>query len=251
MHLVIIQHGFMDLPIFSRHFDFLESDNVIVKICDLNHTLYSMQGIKKCGRRLNRFTRENLETIPEITEISFIGHSFGGLIIRYAIVLMSDIFETIKPIFLITLGTPHLKITLTPPKYMVLATNTTGRQILGIKNTLCEMLSEEYMSFIDHFQTVIFYGNKFNDVVPLKSACMIRSQFTITAYKNRLYQVNVTNKDRIVRRMLLVPEYTNSHFALVSRCSIPIFLTNDPNGQIVFDDIKSEFEKHEKGELLK
>ena len=47
----------------------------------------------------------------EVTKISIIGYSLGGLISRYVIGLLNelDFFEKIEPIFFSTFATPHVE----------------------------------------------------------------------------------------------------------------------------------------------
>lgn len=61
-------------------------DILIMHIC----LSASWPGIDVCGQRLAVEVQQLVSNTPSLTAISFIGHSMGGLIARYAIGLLSD-----------------------------------------------------------------------------------------------------------------------------------------------------------------
>ena len=77
------------------------------------------QGIDVCGDRLVEELGEVLATHPSLQEISFVGHSMGGLIARYAAGQLFDpetrlIADRLRPVHYVSLATPHLGCDLQP-----------------------------------------------------------------------------------------------------------------------------------------
>ena len=77
------------------------------------------EGVDICGQCLTKEVlqflaghkkKEKRGEAPKITKISFIGHSMGGLISRFAIGLLREggLFDELEPMSLVTLATPHL-----------------------------------------------------------------------------------------------------------------------------------------------
>jgi triacylglycerol esterase/lipase EstA (alpha/beta hydrolase family) len=69
-------------------------------------------GIDVCGQRLAQEVQQLVSSTPSLTTISFIGHSMGGLIARYAIGLLADpatgTVAGLQPQSYISIATPHL-----------------------------------------------------------------------------------------------------------------------------------------------
>ena len=112
-HLVFLVHGInghsTDLEYFEKEFKSRLSDSShIVKSTD-SHTLKTNHGIDVCGALI---AKEMKQIIREhnVTKLSCVGHSMGGLTLRYALgILNTDrVLENVELVSFITLATPHL-----------------------------------------------------------------------------------------------------------------------------------------------
>lgn len=148
MHVIVVMHGMwgntshMNEIIEVIQMKYTQS---IIYNCSVNTFFYTFQGIDICGLRLKQDLQQyladwkekyssssNTEDLNqsdendqkdlkkendqkernEITSISFIGYSAGGLFNRYCVGLLyqDNFFQSIKPIHFITIATPHLGI---------------------------------------------------------------------------------------------------------------------------------------------
>lgn len=77
-----------------------------------NRKLRTLAGICTCADRLSRELQSVLETYPDLKEISFVVHSMGGLISRYAIGVNFDPSKRtvfgLHPRHFMAIATPHL-----------------------------------------------------------------------------------------------------------------------------------------------
>ncbi|EPS63333.1 hypothetical protein M569_11451, partial [Genlisea aurea] len=95
-------------------------DKVFVHRSDRNASTLSLDGVDVMGDRLSDEIVEVIKRKPSLTKISFVSHSVGGLVARYAIgkLYLPRKGEThniedgsiagLKPINFITVATPHL-----------------------------------------------------------------------------------------------------------------------------------------------
>uniref|UniRef100_A0A6U3BZN6 DUF676 domain-containing protein n=1 Tax=Paramoeba aestuarina TaxID=180227 RepID=A0A6U3BZN6_9EUKA len=120
-HLVVLAHGLAgaatDLAMVGKCLK-----DRFSKIITLGASSYegrTTEGVDICGQCLTtevlKFIAEHEEKVrkgkaTELTKISFIGHSMGGLISRFSVGLLREggLFNKLEPISLITLATPHL-----------------------------------------------------------------------------------------------------------------------------------------------
>lgn len=73
----------------------------------------SCDGVELCASRVFIDVIAKLEELgSDCKRISFIGYSFGGLILRYVVGMLAEkgVFETIEPVNFVTVATPHLGI---------------------------------------------------------------------------------------------------------------------------------------------
>lgn len=123
-HLVMLVNGLWGNP---RNFSFIlktfESSDLgrpergyVFHRSSVNKYLNTAEGIDVCGERLIQEIRGLVTLYPQLEAISFIAHSLGGLIVRFAI---GRLFEPsldgpggticgLAPRHFITLATPHL-----------------------------------------------------------------------------------------------------------------------------------------------
>ncbi|PAN07400.1 hypothetical protein PAHAL_1G332700 [Panicum hallii] len=88
-HLVVMVHGIVgstaDWKFGAEQFDKLLSDKVIVHCSNRNMHRLTLDGIDVMGERLAQEVIEEINRRPCIKKISFVAHSVGGLVARYAI----------------------------------------------------------------------------------------------------------------------------------------------------------------------
>ncbi|KAG1354393.1 putative lipase [Cocos nucifera] len=88
-HLVVMVHGILgstaDWKFAADQFVRLLPDKVIVHCSEKNMHQLTLDGVDVMGNRLAEEVLEVIERRPEIQKISFIAHSVGGLVTRYAI----------------------------------------------------------------------------------------------------------------------------------------------------------------------
>nr|XP_010919690.2 putative lipase YOR059C [Elaeis guineensis] len=88
-HLVVMVHGILgstaDWKFAADQFVRLLPDKVIVHCSEKNMHQLTLDGVDIMGDRLAEEVLEVIERRPEIQKISFIAHSVGGLVARYAI----------------------------------------------------------------------------------------------------------------------------------------------------------------------
>ncbi|XP_040376608.1 putative lipase C4A8.10 [Oryza brachyantha] len=88
-HLVVMVHGIVgsaaDWKFGAEQFEKLLSDKVVVHCSNRNMYKLTLDGIDVMGERLAQEIIEETNKRPQIKRISFVAHSVGGLVARYAI----------------------------------------------------------------------------------------------------------------------------------------------------------------------
>ena len=87
-HLVVLQHGLWASPGtlrgLERHLRAALPGSTRFLSSWVNASALSVRGIQACGERLAREVEAAVEEHPGVQRISFVGHSFGGIICRRA-----------------------------------------------------------------------------------------------------------------------------------------------------------------------
>ncbi|KQJ95038.1 putative lipase ROG1 [Brachypodium distachyon] len=123
-HLVIMVHGILgsttDWQYAANEFVKQLPDDVIVHCSEKNMNTLTLDGVDVMGERLADEVLDVISRRPELTKISFLAHSVGGLVARYAIAKLyrdpNSTFDTkaegnicgLEAINFITVATPHL-----------------------------------------------------------------------------------------------------------------------------------------------
>ncbi|KAL6126918.1 hypothetical protein ACLB2K_074963 [Fragaria x ananassa] len=132
-HLVVMVHGIMgsqsDWKFGAEQFVKMLPDKVLVHCSERNASILTLDGVDVMGERLALEVGELVQRKPNLRKISFVAHSVGGLVARYAIGRLyrppkdentdnshpngceEDSRSTIcglEPINFITVATPHL-----------------------------------------------------------------------------------------------------------------------------------------------
>lgn len=184
-HLVVLVHGLhgasTDLIAIK---DALEAANldIVVHCASCNDGfLFTHDGIDKGGTRLANEICDLLTDKTQITRISIIGHSLGGMYSRYCVGVLHErgFFQQIKPENLITIATPHVGSRRPPNGFFnhaaLLVTRNafsiTGKQLMVEDQRtegpiLLEMSRPEskYFKALELFSTRILFANVANDI---------------------------------------------------------------------------------------
>ncbi|KAJ6004999.1 hypothetical protein N7540_012798 [Penicillium herquei] len=189
-HLCVLVHGLWGNP---SHLDYMAAvlkerygDHLHVLCPETNSGNFTYDGIEVGGERVVNEVEETLEKLKnegqEITKISIVGYSLGGLVARYAIGLLHahGWLDKVQPMNFTTFASPHVGVR-TPSKglgghiwnglgprmvsmsgqqlFMVDSFRQTGRPLLSI-------LADPESIFIQglkRFQNRSVYGNIVND----------------------------------------------------------------------------------------
>ncbi|RVW91815.1 putative lipase YOR059C [Vitis vinifera] len=88
-HLVVMVHGILgsvtDWKFAAEQFVRILPDKVIVHRSERNASMLTLDGVDVMGERLAEEVIEVIKQKPEVRKISFVSHSVGGLVARYAI----------------------------------------------------------------------------------------------------------------------------------------------------------------------
>ncbi|KAG8086776.1 hypothetical protein GUJ93_ZPchr0010g7631 [Zizania palustris] len=123
-HLLVMVHGILgstaDWQYAANEFVKQLPDDVIVHCSEKNMNTLTLDGVDIMGERLTDEVIDVISRKPELTKISFLAHSVGGLVARYAIAKLyrhpSDTFDGktkgtiygLEAMNFITVATPHL-----------------------------------------------------------------------------------------------------------------------------------------------
>lgn len=123
-HLLVMVHGILgsttDWQYAANEFVKQLPDDVIVHCSEKNMNTLTLDGVDVMGERLADEVLDVISRKPELTKISFLAHSVGGLVARYAIAKLyrhpNSTFDTkaegticgLEALNFITVATPHL-----------------------------------------------------------------------------------------------------------------------------------------------
>ncbi|KAG2488152.1 hypothetical protein HYH03_013295 [Edaphochlamys debaryana] len=115
-HLIIFANGLFGSPsnwsvIVEKLRERLDPKTVVLHPSQVNRLTATYDGIDVCGRRLADEIRAVAAAHPGLQRISVVGHSMGGLLLRYALGLLYDPstgrVAGLRPAHFVTLATPH------------------------------------------------------------------------------------------------------------------------------------------------
>lgn len=138
-------------------------------------------GVQICAERVLIEMFYEIETLKKnnlkVTEISFVGYSFGGLISRYLIGILEDMgfFHEVKPVFFTTFASPHVGVEFFKKNYFDYTANAIGGYLFGptgrqlfitdrdkILVTMADPKSR-YFKGLKRFEKLILLANVKND----------------------------------------------------------------------------------------
>ncbi|CAL3973524.1 unnamed protein product [Diplocarpon coronariae] len=190
-HLCVLVHGLWGNP---SHLTVMAAslrekypkESLHILVAKRNSGSFTYDGIERGGERVCLEIEEEIEKLAragqEISRISLVGYSLGGLVARFTVGLLDSkgFFEKIKPVNFTTFATPHLGVR-TPLRgwhnhvWNVLGARTlsaSGRQLFTIDKfretgmPLLEVLADPESIFITglaKFQRRTLYTNIVND----------------------------------------------------------------------------------------
>ncbi|EYU28606.1 hypothetical protein MIMGU_mgv1a0099501mg, partial [Erythranthe guttata] len=125
-HLVVMVHGILgsasDWKFGAEQFVKSLPDKVFVHCSERNMAMLTLDGVDVMGERLADEVHEVIKRKPCLRKISFVAHSVGGLVARYAIgklykppkigseekLSANATIADLEPVNFITVATPHL-----------------------------------------------------------------------------------------------------------------------------------------------
>ena len=208
-HLVVMAHGLAGAGTdFQNMADMMRKSYSAHGVVVLQATSYegkTTEGVDICGQLLcqevqtalgltkDKKEKEEKESNADgaaFTYISFIGHSLGGLICRFACGLLRELgtFINVQPVNFITLATPHLGTRRPQHKQKLNSIinyftaswwlGKTGRQLVyeDSKHPLLVLLAEPHEMFwqaLGRFRRRVLYSNVYDDLaVPYSTAAI-------------------------------------------------------------------------------
>lgn len=270
-HLIVLQHGLFGCSQFMKGFKDRVSalmPNSIVFTPTVNNLLYSTYGMKMCGIKMMEEIENVIENNSSLETISFIGHSFGGILSRYVIGLMNEkeLFNKLRPLMYVSVATPHIGV-VTDNKLIKFGLNNltgkTGKDLKMNSSSLKEISTKDsiFVEGLKKFNKKILYGNLYNDTVTCETACLcVPEQFRTlqTIIPDRLFIIENEDKTHDFytkddefseikkldwkKKVMNLNEYFNSHITIIGRHTFLPFLEVGKNeGYHVIDDIINEF----------
>lgn len=194
MHLVAFVHGFDgDKTDFANFIHVLKQQigqtnagGFLLLPVDIGK-YNTYHGIERCAVKAYK---EITEHAMNAKRFSIIAHSLGGLIARYALLLLehAGFFEDITPEWFVTFASPHLGVRRPQTTLFNVAFQTTAARLCKTTNELCledegkilyRLTKPEYIAVLARFRKRILYSNLHGDFqVPyLTSAILVKNPY--------------------------------------------------------------------------
>lgn len=198
IHLVILTHGLhanvlSDMFFLKEQIDKKQGDENVVVKGYFGNVCKTERGVKYLGSRVADYVVDLVtqnETLKgNVTKISFIGHSLGGLVQTFAVAYLEAnfpwFFQQVQPVNFITLASPMIGVVHENPVYIKLAllagvVGKTG-QDLGLQYTesnnkplLLLLPTGPTHRILKRFVRRTVYANAVNDgIVPLRTSALL------------------------------------------------------------------------------
>ncbi|XP_010939322.1 putative lipase ROG1 [Elaeis guineensis] len=238
-HLVVTVNGIIgsaaNWKFAAKQFVKKYPEDVFVHCSECNYSTLTFHGVDVMGERLAEEVISVVENRPELEKISFVGHSLGGLIARYAIGILYEKDVSRKPpeenedSKTCTSGTQHVeeklkgKIAgLEPMNFITFATPHLGSRLHKQIPVLCGSYALEKMAYriswiIGRTGKHLFLKDKdegkpplllqmVNDCGDLKFMSALQSFKRRVAYSNACYDFIVGWKTSSIRRQDELPK---------------------------------------------
>jgi len=192
-HYILCQHGLLgsqaDFRNFAEYFHSIPGNPVEVIILTASAGVtQTLDGVSKGGRRCMNEIRGLFESgvIPKHSTVSLLGHSLGGLYIRYALRQIEidnpTLWESfcVKRNFCIFLATPHLGIecsgwVIRNSVNFIFRHLSSTADDLSLRSTILEDISDSAgVQSLIKFERIVLYGNRRGDnLVSLSSSLLV------------------------------------------------------------------------------
>ncbi|ODQ80643.1 hypothetical protein BABINDRAFT_19359, partial [Babjeviella inositovora NRRL Y-12698] len=192
VHLVVLTHGLhsnigTDMFYLKEAVEKHTQSNVMVRGFHGN-ACKTERGIKYLGSRVAEFVMEVYLQEPSITQVSFIGHSLGGVVQTFAIAYLESnfpsFFKQVQPVNFITLASPMLGIASENPAFITMALTAgvvgkTGhdlglKYVDGHKPLLLLLPTGPTHKILKRFERRTVYANASNDgIVPIRTSALL------------------------------------------------------------------------------
>lgn len=184
-HLVVLTHGLWGTP---SHVQYIENQlndaypNVHVYKTGSHSEFRTYDGIDVNGQRVVDEILAETERLGNVTHLSIVGYSLGGLISRYAIGILytEHYFDLVIPVNFVTMCTPHVG-----------ALNPLG----GLKSRIANLFSHYFIGLTGSqlFLKDNVYGNPLLVAMADEESVFYKG---LAQFQNRLVYANVMNDRR-------------------------------------------------------
>eukprot|EP00698_Gefionella_okellyi_P026166 TRINITY_DN9881_c0_g2_i1.p1 TRINITY_DN9881_c0_g2~~TRINITY_DN9881_c0_g2_i1.p1 ORF type:complete len:282 (-),score=41.66 TRINITY_DN9881_c0_g2_i1:156-1001(-) len=231
-HLVIIQNGFhgrsnrmISLKALLDE-QFCAAHEIVIS--NVNDFMESRDGAFACGRRLSDFVCAFVKS-GKYSFLSFIGHSFGGLMVRAAIGFLEEagVFADIEAGICATVATPHLGL-LQPPTWMRVISflgvlGQTGKELSRQNCNIDALNSGVFLAGLKRFRFLVYANLERDWQVPFETAAMRLGKYSIRPVDAELMEIVPTEPHPIAdllpiaaRRGVRIPTGT-AHTMIMGR----------------------------------
>ncbi|OQR92143.1 hypothetical protein ACHHYP_04075 [Achlya hypogyna] len=162
-HLVVLQHGLHGSPADYQTFEFILKDvfrdvTGLYIVAAESNAKDTHDGIDVGGTRLADEVEALAASCPKLEKLSLVGHSLGGLYVRYCIGVLyaRQFFDRIIPMNMISLASPHLgiRVPFTSRGAINAIANTLSSKLFdrtGAQFVLQDQASPETLSLANHY----------------------------------------------------------------------------------------------------
>ncbi|ODV86618.1 hypothetical protein CANARDRAFT_27046 [[Candida] arabinofermentans NRRL YB-2248] len=215
VHLVIITHGLLsnvsaDMFYLKEQIELMASktgENIVVRGF-ADNVCKTERGVRYLGRRLAEYIVRTVVPSMNVTKISFVAHSLGGLVQTFAIAYIQlnypEFFDNVKPETFIAMASPFLGISNENPAYVKVALSfgivgKTGQDLglQGTKPLLMLLPSEPTRKILRKFKRRTLYANTVHDgIVPLRTSALLYLDWkALSSVYATLKDANTLNTD--------------------------------------------------------
>ncbi len=203
-HYVICQHGLLGSSVdFMNLSDHLHERQPSVEVIVLSASSFptkTLDGVEAGGVRCYNEIMQHLtsERIKPHSDISFIGHSLGGLLVRWALRLIEQTIPTLwqdhslRLKYLVFVASPHCGIHASSrlirisSQYLFKYIFKSVKDLLLETTALAELCDDAGIRSLNAFQKVVLYGNIARDhSVTATSALVLPAVISVQEHQDR------------------------------------------------------------------
>ena len=217
---VLCQHGLLgksvDFKALVEHFNHENSEVKVIVLKASASMAKTLDGIEAGGKRCYNEIMELIwsEQIPKGSTVSVLGHSQGGLYLRFALREIHKHYNTIweeyelKRKYSIFIATPHTGVHCSSwyirnsVRYLFKHVSTSARDLILASSILLEISDYDGVDSLNAFERNVFYGNQARDNLVSASSALILSREVPNS-------TNSPQKNR--QEMMTITEYLENH----------------------------------------